>query len=200
MFSPRTTKLRLSACLAALSVLLLTVLPLHAHHLPPSMEDVDEFEDGAAFMAGLRHPLLGMDHWMFAVAIGALAVAAARGQSSRGWMGALVGGVAMGGALGAGQVILPTVESSLLAVMALPVLLLVTREKMPALMQMGLVAMAAVWQGNVHGLAWPMESVAGAYVAGIAVTTLLLALSGAAVVKVAKSGLAMHRSSTILPF
>ena len=53
----------------------LSVLPLWAagqamaHHLPPGMEDVDEFA-GEPFTAALAHPFTGADHWLAALAVG----------------------------------------------------------------------------------------------------------------------------------
>ncbi len=55
--------------------LILTV-PLHAHHLPPGLEEVDEFDNAAAFQGGMVHAFSGSDHWLLAVLGGALLVLA----------------------------------------------------------------------------------------------------------------------------
>ncbi len=57
------------------SLLRLTLLPFlmagtaMAHHLPPGMEDVDEFA-GEPLRAALTHPFSGADHWLAALAVG----------------------------------------------------------------------------------------------------------------------------------
>lgn len=177
---------RVLSCLTVVSLFLVTALPLHAHHLPPGMEDVDEFEDGAAFMAGLRHPLLGFDHWMLASVVGVLVVTGVC-RSSKGLLSSLLGGVAVGATLGVNAVVLPSGSMSLLFALAIPLLLLMQRGKLPISAQSGLIAFAALWQGNIHGLAWPLEAATGSYIFGLVATTAILAFCGGVVAKVAQS-------------
>lgn len=177
---------RLLSCLATVSLFLVTALPLHAHHLPPGMEDVDEFEDGAAFMAGLRHPLLGFDHWMLAAVVGVLVVAGVR-RSSKGLLLPLLGGVAIGAMLGVNAVVLPGVSMSFVFALVVPLVLLTQRGKLPKSVQSGLIAFAALWQGNIHGLAWPLEAATGSYILGLMAMTAVLAFCGGIVAKAAQS-------------
>lgn len=187
---------RFLTSLAVVGLLFLTAVPLQAHHLPPGMEDVDEFEDGAAFMAGLQHPLLGLDHWMFAVAIGALAGVFARAGSSGGWQVSLLLGVLMGAMLGLKGMVLPGLHFSSVLALLVPLMVVMLRQHLPGLALSSLVALAAFWQGNQHGVAWPLEATSGFYLAGMMVMTALLSQSGGAMVWAARHVLAMRRSST----
>lgn len=181
------TSRRLLACGTAALLLLLTALPLHAHHLPPGMEDVDEFEDGAAFMAGLRHPLLGFDHCLFALAIGAMAVAVMRKRNSKNLVAALVLGSGAGAMLGVNEIMLPGAQFSMAAALAVPVLVFALKERLTGWGRAGLVVAAALWQGNEHGLAWPLDNASGFYMTGMMVTTALLAFSGYAMAWAART-------------
>ena len=141
------------------------------------MEDVDEFENETAFIAGLRHPLLGWDHCLLALAVGAVAVSATR--RPRLLVPALIISVA-GGGLVTLQGWLPpmTFWSSSIAVTA-ALLLLAARDRLPFQMQAAVISVAGALQGMDHAIAWPLDSAAPAYQAGIVATTLLLACIGA---------------------
>lgn len=197
LFSSRQTKARLFVRLALLGLLLLAALPLHAHHLPPGMEDLDEFEDGAAFLAGVRHPLLGLDHWLFAVSAGALAFAVFQGAAAVRTLMLLLVGVAAGGMLGANEVSVPGVQFGFAAALVSPLLLwsLASRFKLSVALTFFGMALPALWQGNAHGLAWPMEAGVGFYLAGMAAMTAALALSGGVAVWAARSAVTARRSS-----
>lgn len=185
--------------LALLALPVLTALPAYAHHLPPGMEDVDEFETGAAFLAGLRHPLLGMDHWLFAMAIGALAMLALRGRGGRMLLSSLLTGTAVGAFAGLNQMALPGSDAALMAALALPVLLWAAGDRLPAFVKASLVAVVAIWQGNAHGLAWPLEAGAGFYLMGMLAMTGMLAFTGGAAVQMARLSLTVRRSTSSLP-
>lgn len=176
-----------TACAIAAVLLICTVLPAYAHHLPLGMEDVDEFEDMAAFTAGLRHPFLGMDHWLFAVVAGALA-----GLGSMKKHVAVVGAVftaslALGAWLGTADVILPDLALSSWMTLSAAVMVLVLSQKLPLSFQMVMLGVAALWQGNDHGVAWPVDAAAPAYLSGLVVTSVGLAAAGTLVVRAALS-------------
>lgn len=178
---------RILACGAAALMLLLTAAPLHAHHLPPGMEDVDEFEDGAAFMAGLRHPLLGLDHCLFALAIGAMAVAVMRKRNSKNLVAALVLGSGAGAMFGVNEIMLPGAQFSVAAALLVPVLVFALKDRLSGWGRAGLVVAAALWQGNAHGLAWPLDHASGFYMTGMMVTMTLLACGGYAMAWAART-------------
>ena len=185
--------------LALLALPFLTSLPAYAHHLPPGMEDVDEFETGASFMAGLRHPLLGMDHWLFAMATGALAMLALRGRGGRMLLVALLTGMAAGASAGLNHMALPGSSAALLSALALPMMLWVSGGRLPAFVKALLVALVAIWQGNAHGVAWPLETGAGFYLMGILAMTGVLAFAGAATVQMARLSLTVRCYTSSLP-
>jgi urease accessory protein len=164
--------------LACLGFIWLTSASLFAHHLPPSIEDVDEFESGVAFMAGLRHPLLGLEHLLSALSIGFI-TASGMMKGSRGSLAvALFAGITGGAVLGQQSIVLP----SLPLVIMLPIMLLVFRERLPAKLGFILVGMAAIWQGNEHGIAWPLESGFMVYLTGMLMMTAGIATAGTALV------------------
>lgn len=172
--------------ITALLLFFVTVapLPLHAHHLPPGMEDVDEFDDGAAFMAGLRHPLLGMDHWLFAMIIGAVAAAGMTRFARLSPFASLLAGVIGGAALGLKGLIFP--GAFMIGMAALMTVLVMPNSRMHwAVLKLLLVGLAAFWQGNQHGIAWPLDYGGMSYVAGISTTTAWLAFTGAALQRLA---------------
>jgi urease accessory protein len=169
--------------LAFLGFIWLTSAHLHAHHLPPGMEDIDEFEEALAFTAGLRHPLLGMDHLFFAVSVGFLAASCMTKCSRRSLLIALFAGVLGGAVLGRQSIVLP----SLPLVIMLPIMLLVFRERLPAKLGFILVGMAAIWQGNDHGIAWPFESGYMVYLTGMLMMTAGITTAGAALVLLANN-------------
>lgn len=169
---------------ATLLLFLLTAAPLHAHHLPPGMEDVDEFDDGAAFMAGLRHPLLGMDHWLFAIIIGAVAAAGMTRFARLSPAVSLLIGVIGGAALGLKGLVFPGALMPGIAVLMIVIVMPSSRMHWSVL-KLLLIGMAAFWQGNQHGIAWPLESGGPGYVAGIVVATAALVFTGAALLRLA---------------
>lgn len=176
----------------------LTALPAHAHHLPPGMEDVDEFETGAAFLAGLRHPLLGMDHWLFAIAVGALAMLVVKGRGGLAMMGTLLMGMIVGAFVGLNQMALPGSGGAMVLALAMPIMLWAAGDKLTGFFKAALIGGVALWQGNEHGLAWPLNAGAGFYMMGMLAMTCMLALVGGVAVKTACLGLTVRRSSSSL--
>jgi len=160
------------------------------------MEDVDEFDDGMAFMAGIRHPLLGWDHWLFAVAVG---VVAARGISrfSRSAPAAsLLLATIAGAACGLQKVILP-VQACAFGVTALALMVSV-RARSPGLtLSTLLITMLAFWQGDAHGMAWPLDTGGLWHLTGIVLMTAALAGCGWAVTKVASISLRLKRPAGV---
>ncbi|WP_146848563.1 HupE/UreJ family protein [Brevifollis gellanilyticus] len=190
--SPRLVR-RLLACL---SLLWLTSAPLLAHHLPPGMEDVDEFEDGMAFMAGIRHPLLGVDHWFFAVVVGVLAVLW-KGRSNKisplvCLLPAMLGGVISG----LQGIVLPEVSWALLTAMMAVMTWSASTFRGQAMTLLG-ITMLALWQGNQHGIAWPLDAGSGWYVAGLMITTTVLACCGSVVTELAVTPFRLKRPARV---
>ena len=67
-----------------------------AHHLPPGMEDVDEFAD-ESLTAVVAHPFTGVHHWFAALAVGLMVWVLSRQPNRLRW--AVSGMAAAGTAL-----------------------------------------------------------------------------------------------------
>ena len=135
-----------------------------------------------SFMAGLLHPLGGMDHLLAMLAVGVWsAVSARRAGPALLWgplafanmlvLGALLGLQGLGGAA-----VEPMVAASVLALG----LLVLTRQGMNAAASMVLVGGFAVFHGLAHGAELAATGDAVAAVAGMFATTIALHLSGIA--------------------
>lgn len=197
---PHSTKLRsrriLSRLLACLALFLLTAVPLHAHHLPPGMEDVDEFDDGTAFMTGLRHPLLGMDHWMFAIIIGAVAAAGMTRFNRLATLTALLTAMVIGAVLGLNGIVLTGPFMACLAALMI-VLVMPSSTLHWSVLKLLLISLAAFWQGNQHGIAWPLEFGIEWYLVGLVVTTAALAFGGATLLRLASGTARLPRHARV---
>lgn len=183
MFSPRNCRF-IFPLLVCLALLCLGSSQLLAHHLPPGMEDVDEFDDDVAFMAGTRHVLLGADHWLAALAVGAVTAIGATRSSKTASAACFLFGTVAGAALGVQGVILDAslalLVTGLLAAMNWPN----ARARLSAL-KLAAITMLALWQGNDHGLAWPLDTDVGWYVSGMLGMTSVLVGCGAGLTKMA---------------
>lgn len=166
--------------LACLGFFCLTTTPLLAHHLPPGMEDVDEFDDDAAFMSGVRHALLSADHWLAALAVGAVvamgATRAAKAASAACFLAGIVGGAAMGV-----QGIVVNASLGLLVAGMLVVMHWPNASARLSALKLAAIAMLAFWQGNQHGIAWPLDAGGGWYLAGMLCMTAGLVGCGAGI-------------------
>lgn len=134
------------------------------------------------FLAGLGHPLGGMDHLLAMVAVGLWATIAA-GQSGGRAIWALpltfVAAMLAGGVMGAGGVALPLVEPLILASSILigAAVALALRPALAATLP--LVALFGVMHGHAHGAEAPSGGLA-LYAAGFALATAGLHLAGIA--------------------
>ncbi|MBB5038954.1 HupE/UreJ family protein [Prosthecobacter dejongeii] len=158
-------------------LLLLTVAPLQAHHLPPGMEDVDEFEDGMAFLAGVRHPLLGLEHGLFALTVGVLVATGGRFRSQALAL-TFLASLLVGGWAGAQGLVLSGVSLGSALAFASPLLLFAKRYRLHPGYPLAVIACVSLLQGNAHALAWPLETGFTAYLAGLLLTSSVLAFTG----------------------
>ena len=111
LFSMRPSPI--SALWPGLLFTLATGIPAFAHHLPPGMEEVDEFADHASFLMGFNHPLGGMDHLAAALLIGA--VAARLGRGGRMTLPGAAAALAAGCAAGVAGIVVPGGEAVIAA-------------------------------------------------------------------------------------
>ncbi len=146
-----------------------------AHHLPPGMEEVDEFSDNASFLLGMNHPLSGLDHIAVALLTGWLAA------RLMGWFrGGLIPGAVLALLFGALMVPaglgLPFLEPVLAASAVFAAVAASLQSSGARRAGAVLLLVLQVWQGNAHALAAPVKSSA-LYLTGMcAATTLVMVL------------------------
>lgn len=163
-----------------LALMSFAAVPAEAHHLPPELEEIDEFAD-EAFKAGLRHPGQGIDHWLLAAVAGVLAAGAANRRGAVMTASVFLGGLAGGAVLPASALTLP--GDSFVSV--LTGALLLAGARLPMAWRLVLLSLAALWQGQAHAAAWPWESVLRPYLTGVLLASGGLFLSAAAVARLA---------------
>lgn len=130
------------------------------------------------FLAGLSHPVSGIDHLLAMMAVGIWSALAAKGDSSKVWLApvAFVVTMLIGAGAGYGGLPLPLVETGIaLSVVALG-LMIMTRVELPALAGAALVALFALYHGHAHGA--EASGAVLSYMAGFALTTAALHASG----------------------
>ncbi len=155
--------------LATLAALTLTVGAAQAH--------TGHGTSGVA--QGLAHPL-GADHLLAMVAVGLWSVSAL--PANKAWWGpaAFMLSLILSAALGAMGVSVPFLEQMIsLSVVLFGAMLVLARLKMPPVLGLGLVAMAASLHGLAHGAEAP-ESGFAMYAAGFLATTAVLHFGGVA--------------------
>lgn len=128
---------------------------------------------------GLAHPL-GADHLLAMLAVGVWSVSAL--PAGKAWWGPAVFllSLVVSAALGAAGVSLPYLEQMVsLSVVLFGVMLVLSRQPLPPVVGLGLVAMAAALHGLAHGAETPAAGFAP-YAAGFLATTAVLHFGGIA--------------------
>jgi urease accessory protein len=156
----------------------------------PAFAHLNPAEHGS-FMAGLSHPLFGMDHILVMVAVGLWASQLGQdGKRNALWIvpSAFVATMALGFALALSGVVLPFVEPGILASVIALGLLVAMAVRLPTAISAAIVAVFALFHGHAHG--GELGS-AGALQFGIGfvVATAMLHLAGIA------AGLGISRAS-----
>ncbi|MDQ7954838.1 MAG: HupE/UreJ family protein [Pseudomonadota bacterium] len=129
--------------------------------------------------AGFMHPLTGADHLAAMVAVGLWSALVARRGADLLW--APLGFVAMllvGALMGLAGVQLPAVEPMIAASLLVLGLLVVTRQRLPALAAAALVGVFAVFHGIAHGHELAGEPDAALTLAGMVAATAALHVAG----------------------
>lgn len=129
---------RIPLALAALAV---TAAPAFAHLNP---------EEHGSFMAGVSHPLFGLDHILVMVAVG-LWAAQIGGKALWGVPAAFVATMAIGFGLALAGVDLPFVEPAILASVVALGLLVAMAVKLDTAASAAIVAVFALFHGHAHG-------------------------------------------------
>ncbi|MGQ0676721.1 MAG: HupE/UreJ family protein [Rhodospirillales bacterium] len=138
-------------------------------------------QTGGGFAAGFAHPLLGVDHMLAMVTVGALA-ASAGGRALWTLPPIFMGVMALGGALAMAGVALPAVEQGIAASLVVFGAMLATRVGLPTPAAMLVVGAFALLHGHAHGAELPAMSSESAYAAGFVLATFLLHAAGIAAV------------------
>ncbi len=139
-----------------------------------------------SLMEGLVHPF-GMDHLLAMVAVGVWSVTAL--PAGRAWQGPVVFLLALiaSATLGMLGVTVPYLEHGVsLSVVLFGLMLIVATRPMPAVVGLGLIAIASSLHGLAHGSETPEAGFAG-YAVGFLITTAMLHVGGVGV------GLAIRR-------
>ncbi|MBP1845361.1 urease accessory protein [Rhizobium petrolearium] len=120
----------------------------------PALAHLDPVEHGS-FMAGVSHPLFGVDHILVMVAVGLWAAQIARqDQSNKAlWTvpSAFVGTMAVGFVLALAGVALPFVEPAILASVIALGLLVAMASHLPTVVGAVIVGLFALFHGHAHG-------------------------------------------------
>ncbi|MGE0612576.1 MAG: HupE/UreJ family protein [Hyphomicrobiales bacterium] len=126
-----------------------------------------------SFMAGLGHPIGGLDHVLAMVAVG-LWAALRGGRAVWVWPLAFVTVMLLGGALGMSGVQLPFVEPGILASIVVLGVLTALAADVPVAAGAVLIAIFALFHGHAHGTEAPATGAALLYAAGFALATAAL--------------------------
>jgi urease accessory protein len=130
-----------------------------------------------SFVAGLAHPVLGVDHFLAMVSVGIVS-AQIGGRAIWTVPGTFVTVMALGGVLGWLDVGLTSIEFGIaFSVLVLGIAIAADR-KMPILAAMGAVAIFATFHGYAHGAEMPTVANPVRYALGFMTGTALLHIAG----------------------
>ncbi|MGO4308805.1 HupE/UreJ family protein [Pseudomonas sp. KB_15] len=134
-------------------------------------------------IAGISHPLGGIDHLLAMLAVG---LWAAQQQGAARWAlpCTFVGTLLIGGMLGFEGMNLPALESGIAASVLALGLAVALAVRPPLVMAVGATALFALFHGVAHGLELPEMSSPWTYAAGFVAATAVLHAAGYALVRV----------------
>jgi urease accessory protein len=130
-----------------------------------------------SFIAGLSHPVLGLDHFLAMVSVGVVS-AQIGGRAIWTVPGTFVSVMALGGLMGIlGWSVGPTEIGIAVSVLILG-LIIAAERRLPVLVAMAAVAVFAVFHGHAHGVEMPKVAAPVRYAAGFMVGTAALHVLG----------------------
>lgn len=138
----------------------------------PALAHVDVGQT-SSFMAGLLHPIGGLDHILAMVAVGLWAVLKG-GRAVWIWPLAFVAVMLVGGALGMAGVTIPFVEPGIIASIVVLGLLTALAVNLPVAAGAALIAVFSLFHGHAHGAEAPVTGAALLYTGGFALATAAL--------------------------
>ncbi|ANN67823.1 HupE/UreJ family protein [Bordetella bronchialis] len=142
-------------------------------------------------VAGLLHPLTGLDHLCAMIAVGMWSAMTAR----RVWLAPLsfAAVLLLGALVGLARVPMPAVEPMIAASLLVLGLLVAARARLPEWAGAAIAALFAFFHGHAHGHELPEAASAGAYIAGFMAATVGLHCAGIA------AGVALRQAHAWLP-
>jgi urease accessory protein len=140
--------------------------------------------DTVSMLAGLQHPLSGLDHITAMLAVGLLA-ALKGGRALWLWPSTFVGVMIAGSALGMAHVQLPMVEPAILASVIVLGLLVAFAVNLPVWIGALVIGLSAMFHGYAHGLEAGGSGLG--YMAGFVIATAALHLAGIGAVLLLRS-------------
>ena len=141
--------------------------------LVPALAFAHPGHDESGLVAGISHPLGGLDHLLAMLAVG-LWAAQQKGAARWALPCTFVGTMLMGGLLGFEGLQLPALESAIAASVSALGLAVALAVRPPLFMAMAATALFAVFHGVAHGLELPEMSSPWGYATGFAAATAAL--------------------------
>jgi urease accessory protein len=130
-----------------------------------------------SFLAGLSHPVLGVDHFLAMVSVGIVS-AQIGGRAIWTVPGTFVSVMAVGGLLGAMNVGLTAIEAGIAFSVLILGLAIAAERRVPVVAAIAAVSFFAVFHGYAHGAEMPAVANAGRYAAGFMTGTAVLHIMG----------------------
>ncbi|MDW3715968.1 MULTISPECIES: HupE/UreJ family protein [Pseudomonas] len=151
--------------------------------LTPALAFAHPGHDSSGLMAGVAHPITGLDHLLAMLAVG---LWAAQQQGAARWAlpVTFVGTMLLGGLLGFEGLELPFMETGIAASVLALGLLVAVAVRPPMFVAVGLTALFALAHGVAHGLELPELSSPWGYATGFVAATAALHAAGYGLVRV----------------
>ncbi|WP_290651687.1 HupE/UreJ family protein [Aquisalimonas sp.] len=144
------------------------------------------------FVAGVSHPLLGLDHLLAMLGVGFWAARHGSLHGAIGVCAAFVAAVLGGFALGLGQSPVPAVEFGIMASLLVTGVLVFGARRLPLTVIAGLAGIFALIHGHAHGAEMAAGLSAVAFMGGFALTTGVLLAAGAGLAYLGARGSALR--------
>jgi urease accessory protein len=167
----------------SLSMTFKRILAAAALLLTPAIAFAHPGHGDNGLIAGISHPLGGLDHLLAMLAVG-LWAAQQRGTARWALPCTFVGAMLLGGLMGFAGFNLPALESGIAASVLALGLAVALAVRPPLSLAVIATAMFALFHGVAHGLELPEMSSPWTYAAGFVVATAVLHAAGYAVVRV----------------
>jgi len=132
---------------------------------------------GSGFLAGLGHPVLGLDHLLAMISVGILS-AQMGGKAIWTVPATFVTVMLVGGLVGIGAQELPCIETGIAISVVILGIAIGFKRNFPVLLVMGFVAFFAFFHGYAHGVEMPSIAQPLFYSGGFMLSTIAIHLAG----------------------